>query len=139
MFTEINHIGLAVKDVEPWIEFLSKAFGMYVTRRINFPEMGQHSCMLALGEHEVFELMMPLNELGVIGKYLKTHGEGIHHISIKTDDIASEVKHLTELGVTVFGETVVEGQQMAFIHPKTSLGILYELAENKDCKPAHPI
>jgi len=132
MFTGINHIGLVVRDIEPWVEFLTKAFGMHETRRLDFLEMGQRSCLMAFGDQEAFELMMPLNEDGVVGKYLERFGEGIHHISLKTSNINSDAARLTEIGIKVFGETVVEGQQMAFVHPKTSLGILYELAEQNN-------
>ena len=131
MLTGINHIGIVVRELDPWIDFLSKAFGMHESRRLNLPEIGQLSCMMALGDQEVFELMMPLNSEGVVGRYLDRFGEGIHHLSFKTNDIMSEGARLTDLGVKVFGEGEADGQQMAFLHPKTCLGILYELAEEK--------
>lgn len=132
MFLGINHIGIVVKDIDKWVDFLSKAFGAEEVTRVDLPDRGQCSSILSVNGQNVFELMAPIGDGGVVGKYLDTRGEGIHHISFKTDDLDADEARLTEAGVTVFGKADVKGQMMAFTHPKTSLGILYELAEVKE-------
>ena len=134
MFIGVNHIGLVVQDIDKWSEFLAKAFGAEEVARIDLPDRGQCSCIMALDGKNVFELMAPIGEGGVVGKYLKTRGEGIHHISLKTNDLDADEARLTEAGVTVFGKADVEGQMIAFTHPKTSMGVLFELAEFKNDK-----
>lgn len=131
MFLGVNHIGLVVRDIDKWSEFLTKAFGAEEVARVDLPDRGQCSCIMALDGNNVFELMAPIGDGGVVGKYLETRGEGIHHISLKTDDLDADEARLTEAGVTVFGKADVKGQMMAFTHPKTSMGILFELAEFK--------
>ena len=132
MFHGVNHIGIVVRDINKWVDFLTKAFGAEEVGRIDLPDRGQCSCVMALNGRNVFELMAPIGDGGVVGKYLETRGEGIHHISLKTDNLDADEIKLTEAGVTVFGKANVEGQMMAFTHPKTSMGILFELAEVKD-------
>jgi len=132
VFLGINHIGVVVQDVDKWVDFLSRAFGAEEVFRTDLPERGQCSCIMAINGQNVFELMAPIGDGGVVGKYLETYGEGFHHISLKTNDLEADTQALTRCGVNVFGRSVVEGQLMAFTHPKTSLGLLYELAEEKN-------
>ena len=89
MFKGINHIGIVVKDIDATLEFMEKAFGAREIRRMSIPEAGQISCMLAIGDDE-FELMEPIGDSGVVGKFLASHGEGLHHISLKTDDLDND-------------------------------------------------
>lgn len=129
LFTGINHIGIVVKDIDTWVDFLSRAFGAQEVGRVDLPEMGQCSCVMAMNGQNVFELMMPIGETGVVAKYLATHGEGFHHISVKTDAYEADTQRLHESGVKTLSEVVLRGGRMSFTHPKTSQGILFEIAE----------
>lgn len=130
MFVGFNHVGLVVEDVDEMLKKLEVMFGAKEYMRKEFPEAGQVSCMVSIGTGEM-ELMAPLGE-GVVKKYLETHGPGIHHISMRTNDFENDCKQLEDAGIKVFGRALSPlGQKAAFAHPKTTGGVLYEILEVK--------
>ena len=127
MFKGINHVGIVVKDVEKYAAFLKKTIGAEVVETVRFEEAGQVSCLVQFGDSR-YELMSPIGEEGVVGKYLAKNGEGFHHISLLSDDFDADCAHLQEQGVKIIGVSETGGMRYAFTHPKTSGGILYEIA-----------
>ena len=129
MFVGFNHVGIAVENVDSMVAILSAAFGAKEYDRREIPEAGQISSLVMIGKGEV-EIMAPFGDkAGTVGKFLETHGPGLHHISLKTDDFDNDCASLEAQGIKVFGKTVMDGRKIAFAHPKSTGGILYEILE----------
>lgn len=128
MFTGFNHIGYVVKDIDEMVSFMEKALGAKEIGRQAVPEAGQISCLIRVGEGMV-ELMAPIGNEGVVGKFLEKNGPGLHHVSLRTDDFDADCAHLEELGVKVFGKMAIGNSKVGFAHPGTTGGILYEIAQ----------
>lgn len=126
MFQKINHIGLAVNDLDAYTEKLDKMFGAKVLKEARYEEAGQISRLVQCGDFQ-FELMQPLDVEGTIGKYLQKNKEGVHHISLFTDDFDDDCEKLQETGVKLLGVTELDGLRYSFTYPKTSGGVLYEI------------
>lgn len=127
MILGFNHVGVVVKDAEAMIAQLEKAAGAKVLSRVDYPEMGQTSYIVSLGDQKL-EVMTTCGEVdGTVSKFLKSHGEGLHHISLKTNDFEVDCAALEAQGVKIFGKQQIEGHNLGFAHPKTTGGILYEI------------
>ena len=129
MIQKIKHIGVAVQSIDKTMELWSRAFGAVELKRAAFEMVGQTSALVKIGETYI-ELMEPLvgAEHSTVRKFLESHGEGIHHLSLKSSDLAADVANLQACGVKVLGA----GQPVVFTHPKTSGGIVYEITEMED-------
>lgn len=127
MIKKVNHIGFAVHSIDATLEMLKKSFGAVEMGRMEYPAMGQVSCLVGIGESR-YELMEPLGDQGVVPKYLATHGEGFHHISLLTDDLDGDCEKMEAAGVKI----VAKMSDTAFTHPKTTGGIVYEVTVRED-------
>ena len=118
MIHGFHHIGIAVRDIDTVAAFLGEMFGAeFVSeRRLETPEF--LSRMVKIGD-DVLELLEPRGEKGLIERFLDSRGEGIHHYSIKVDDVEEVLKLCDEKGMTVLGRR--------FIHPKSAHGMLIEI------------
>jgi methylmalonyl-CoA epimerase len=118
MIKKIHHVGLAVEKIDPVAEFLKDMFGAELvgTRGLETPEF--YSRMVTIGE-SMFELLEPRGNGGLIERFLKSRGEGIHHVSLLTDDVPAVLKKCEERGMTVLGRR--------FIHPRSAHGVLIEI------------
>ena len=113
----IHHVGVAVKSIDEVSTFLEEIFGAKRTDyKMETPEF--FSRMVTVGEG-LFELLEPRGNNGLIERFLKTRGPGLHHVSIKVDNVEEVVKLCREKGMTLLGDR--------FIHPKSAHGILIEL------------
>jgi|WetSurMetagenome_2_1015567.scaffolds.fasta_scaffold03340_9 methylmalonyl-CoA/ethylmalonyl-CoA epimerase len=124
MITRINHVGMVVKNIDETLKMLSALFGAKEIGRKAFPELGQTSCLVAIGDSK-YELMEPIGSEGVVPKFLEKNGEGFHHVSLLSDDLAADCTNFEKNGARI----LTRGDKMAFLHPKTTGGILYEIAE----------
>jgi methylmalonyl-CoA/ethylmalonyl-CoA epimerase len=124
MITGINHVGLVVKNIDETLKMLTALFGAKEIGRKSFPELGQTSCLVTIGDSK-YELMEPIGSEGVVPKFLEKNGEGFHHISLLSDDLAADCTNFEKNGARM----LTRGDKMAFLHPKTTGGILYEIAE----------
>ncbi len=127
MIKGINHIGIVVDDVEEYAAFLKKTIGAELVETVRFEAAGQVSCLVQFGDSK-YELMAPIGDEGVVGKFLAKNGQGFHHISLLSDDFDADCAHLEEQGIKIVGKSATGGMRYAFTHPKTSGGILYEIA-----------
>jgi len=117
MTKRIHHVGLAVEKIEPVAKFWEEVFGgELLDYEMETPEF--FSRMMAVGKG-VFELLEPRGENGLIERFLKTRGEGIHHVSMVVDDVEEVIKTCQEKGMKMLGNR--------FIHPKSAHGVLIEL------------
>ena len=129
MIKKIKHVGVATNSIDETMKLWKEAFGAEVLKRDPFEMMGQESALVKIGESYV-ELMQPLEgaDKSTVRKYLETHGEGVHHLSLLSDNLAEDLETLKSQGVKILGE----GAPVVFTHPKTSLGIVYEITEMDD-------
>lgn len=128
MVTGFNHIGVVVESIDETLKRMGPAFGAVEEVRESIEFAGQTSAMIRIGDQKI-EMMEPLGEKGTVPDFLKKHGEGLHHISLKVDDFEADVARFEENGYKVFGKTEMQGHHIAFIHPKTANGIVYEIAD----------
>ncbi len=128
MIKGINHLGIVVESIDEVVDFLKESFGAKELRRVPLPKLQQISAIIQVGKG-CFELMEPTGPDGTAGKFLEKKGGGLHHISLLCDDVAEECNALEEKGLKIIGKMFDQPSKLAFIHPKSAKGILFELAE----------
>lgn len=131
--TAIDHVGLAVRDLDEAIAFYARAFGMESIHTETNEEQGVREAMLAVGESgSCIQLLAPLSEDSPIGKFLARNGEGIQQMALRVTDIDLAAERLRAAGVRVLYETAktgTAGSRVNFVHPKDCGGVLMELVE----------
>jgi methylmalonyl-CoA/ethylmalonyl-CoA epimerase len=134
MLNKINHIGIAVKSLEESLPLYRDTFGMAFTGIEEVAEQKVKVAMLQIGESKI-ELLEPTSEESPVAKFLEKNGPGVHHLAYETDDIVAAVAHLQAQGARMIDAVPrcgAHGTRIAFIHPKSSNGVLTEL-----CQPGH--
>lgn len=128
MLKRVNHIGIAVKDMDQAREFWNKIFGVETPPPIN--ERDMQICMMKLGDVLV-ELIAPIGNEGVMTKFLDKRGEGIHHICYEVENIYSAVEELVAKGIEFVNKEPREGAEgkIVFLHPKATQGVLTEIVQ----------
>ncbi len=127
----IAHIGIAVKSLETSISLFSRLLGRSPDHEEDVADQKVHTAMFRLEESSI-ELLEPASPDSVIAKFIGNKGEGIHHVSIFVDDIESELKRLKQEGFQLVDEKPRKGADnclVAFIHPKSTNGVLIELSQ----------
>jgi methylmalonyl-CoA/ethylmalonyl-CoA epimerase len=131
LFGRIDHIGVAVEDLDAAIELYRGPFDMPEQHRETVEEQGVEAVLLDVGEGHV-ELLRPLSEDTPVGKFLTKRGPGLHHVAYQADDIDATLDALREAGVGLIDETPrvgIQGKRVAFLHPRSTGGVLTELVE----------
>ena len=131
MFGRIDHVGVAVEDLDAAVTLYSERFGMPVEHRETVEEQGVEAVLLGVGESHV-ELLRPLAAESAVGRFLDRHGPGLHHVAYGTDDIQSALKAAQAAGLRAIDEeprTGIRNSRVAFLHPKSTGGVLTELVE----------
>jgi methylmalonyl-CoA/ethylmalonyl-CoA epimerase len=131
MFGRIDHIGVAVDDLDEAISLYSERLGMPVQHRETVEEQGVEAVLLGVGESHV-ELLRPLSPDSAVGRFLERNGPGLHHVAYGTDDIAAALDAVRDAGLRLIDEqprTGIRGSRVAFVHPKSTGGVLTELVE----------
>lgn len=133
MLTRIDHVGIAVQDLDAAIAFYSRAFGFRCVHTEVNEEQGVREAMLEIGESgSCIQLLAPLRPDSPIGKFLARNGEGIQQIAYTVDDMDAESSRLRAEGVRLLYETPksgTAGSRVNFVHPKDAGGVLVELVE----------
>lgn len=126
----IQHLAIAVNDLDAALNFYEHALGLTVTERREVPEEGVEIAFLPV-EGTLVELLRPLEPENAIGQFLAKRGEGMHHLCLAVPDVEAAVARLTASGARLIGEikTNVHGTRYCFIHPKSTHGVLVELYE----------
>lgn len=124
----IAHVGVAVESVDKVASVFEDYFGGSVVYKREVPDQKQISTMFALGNGNL-ELMEPTDDNAVVAKYLKSRGQGMHHISLEVEGLPELIAELEEKGATVIGKSLEGKNKIAFLHPKNAFGILFELTE----------
>jgi methylmalonyl-CoA epimerase len=134
VFGRIDHIGVAVEDLDGAVRLYSESFGMREQHRETIEAFDVEAVLLEVGEGHV-ELLKPLSAESGIGKFLERNGPGLHHVAYQTDDIDSALQQVKAAGLDLIDQeprTGIRGSRVAFLHPKATGGVLTELVE-----PAH--
>jgi methylmalonyl-CoA/ethylmalonyl-CoA epimerase len=131
--THIDHVGIAVADLDAAIAFYEKSYGMRCVHVEVNEEQGVREAMLEVGDSGSYiQLLSPLNPDTTIGKFLDKNGPGIQQMAYRVDDIDEVSEHLRGEGLRLLYDvpkTGTAGSRVNFIHPKSSGGILVELVE----------
>jgi methylmalonyl-CoA epimerase len=131
LFGRIDHIGVAVDDLDAAIELYGGRFEMREQHRETVEEQGVEAVLLEVGEGHV-ELLRPLSEDSAVGKFLSTRGPGLHHVAYQTDDIDRTLGAVRDAGIRLIDESPrigIRGSRVAFLHPRSTGGVLTELVE----------
>jgi methylmalonyl-CoA epimerase len=131
VFGRIDHIGVAVADLEAAIELHTGPYGMPLVHRETLAEQGVEAALLDVGESHV-ELLEPLSDDSPVGRFLAARGPGLHHVAYAVEDVAAALDAAREAGLRLIDEaprTGIRGSRVAFLHPKTAAGVLTELVQ----------
>ena len=139
MFSRIDHIGVAVEQIEPALELYRDSFGLAVAHREVVEEQGVEALLLDVGEGHV-ELLAPLTAETPVGRYLARHGPGLHHVAYQVRDIDATLAAVRGAGLELIDEQPrrgIRGSRVAFMHPRATGGVLTEIVEPAAGLEAH--
>jgi methylmalonyl-CoA epimerase len=131
MFETIDHVGIAVRDLDGAARQYEAAFGMPLVHRETVEAQGVDAALLDVGPSHV-ELLQPLGPDTVVGRFIAKRGEGLHHVAYRVSDIDAALSALAEAGVELIDEEArvgIRGSRVAFLHPRATGGVLTELVE----------
>jgi len=131
VFDRIDHIGVAVDDLDAAIDLYRHRYGLAEEHREVVEEQGVEAVLLEIGEGHV-ELLRPLGPDTAVGKFLASRGPGLHHVAYQTADIDSALEQVRAAGLQLIDEQPrvgIRGSRVAFLHPKATGGVLTELVE----------
>lgn len=133
MLTKIDHLGIAVRNLDKSIEYYEKSLGLHCHGREEVDSQKVKTAFFEIGEVHL-ELLEPTSADSPIAKFLDKNGEGIHHIAFRTDDIEGQLNQASASGVKLIHEIPFEGaanKLVAFLHPKSTNGVLTEFCMEK--------
>jgi len=132
MLTKINHIGIAVKSLDDSIPFYRDQLGMLFLGMEEVAEQRVKVAMLQVGDSKI-ELLEPTSEDSPVAKFIDKNGPGIHHLAYEVEDIEAAIGKLLADGTRMIDETPrsgAHGTRIAFVHPRSSSGVLTELCQS---------
>jgi methylmalonyl-CoA/ethylmalonyl-CoA epimerase len=132
--THIEHIGIAVKNLNDAIKYYSEVFGLECYSIEEVKEQKVKTAFFMVGQTKI-ELLESTDPEGPIGKFIEKKGEGIHHIAFAVKGIEDALSETEAKGIQLIDKTPrkgAEGLDIAFLHPKSTFGVLTELCENKN-------
>lgn len=130
MIKKINHVAVAVADIDTSLSFWRDALGLQLDHIEDVPSQKAAVAFIPVGESEI-ELVRPTSEDTGVAKFLAERGGGIHHLCFEVEGIEDMLADLKAKGVRLINETpqILPGRKMAFVHPKSTGGVLVELYE----------
>ena len=131
MFSRIDHIGVAVEEIDAALELYRGEFELELAHREVVQEQGVEAVLLDVGENHV-ELLAPLGADTPVGKFLARQGPGLHHVAYQVTDIDAALAELKAGGVRLIDQeprTGIRGSRVAFLHPKATGGVLTEIVQ----------
>ena len=132
--THVEHIGIAVKNLEESIRFYEETFGLKCYAVEEVKDQKVRTAFFQIGQTKI-ELLESTEQDGPIGKFIDKKGEGVHHIAFAVKDIESALRETEGKGIQVIDKQPrkgAEGLDIAFLHPKSTFGVLIELCEKKE-------
>ena len=131
LLTEIDHVAIAVEDLEAAIAYYCDTFGTTVAHRERIDSDGVEEALIKVADSYI-QLLTPVSATSPVAKYLKSRGEGIHHVGYRVDDCAAALQAVKDQGGRVIDEAPRPGSRgttVAFVHPKGAFGTLIELVQ----------
>jgi methylmalonyl-CoA/ethylmalonyl-CoA epimerase len=131
VFTRIDHVGIAVEDLDAAIALYDRDYDLKLVHREIVQEQGVEAVLLDVGENHI-ELIAPLGPETTVAKFIAKNGPGMHHVAYQVEDIEAEIARLQEAGIRMIDReprTGIRGSRVAFLHPKSTAGVLTELTE----------
>jgi methylmalonyl-CoA/ethylmalonyl-CoA epimerase len=131
MFGRIDHIGVAVEDLDAALALYGESFEMELAHRETVASQGVEAVLLDVGEGHV-ELLRPLGPDTAVGKFLARSGPGLHHVAYAVDDIDATLPRLTAAGIQLIDtepRVGIRDSRVAFLHPRSTGGVLTEIVE----------
>jgi methylmalonyl-CoA epimerase len=131
MFSRVDHIGVAVEDLDAALTLYERDYGMRLAHRETVTEQGVEAVLLDVGENHV-ELLAPLAPDTPVGRFLAKRGPGIHHVAYQVADIDATLDALRAAGMRLIDEqprTGIRSSRVAFLHPASSGGVLTEIVQ----------
>ena len=129
----IEHIGIAVSDLDRAVTFYEKAFGLKCQRIEEVKDQKVRAAIFYLDKTRI-ELLESTDPEGPVGKFIASKGEGFHHIAFAVNNIEEQLESAVENGIRLIDRTPrigADGHNIAFLHPKSTFGVLTELCENE--------
>jgi len=131
VFAGIDHVGVAVEDMDEAISLYRDRLGMSLVHRETVERFGVDAALLGVGDSHV-ELLQPASSDSSVAEFLERRGPGMHHLAYRTDDIDSALESVRASGLELIDEhprAGLRGSRVAFVHPKSAGGVLVELVE----------
>ena len=131
MFAQIDHVGVAVEDLDAAIALHEQTYGLALAHREVVEEQGVEAVLLDAGESHV-ELLRPLQPDTAVGRFLASRGPGLHHVAYRVDDIEAALDALRDRGLQLIDDTPRAGirdSRVAFVHPRSTGGVLTEIVQ----------
>ena len=131
MFNRVDHIGVAVEDLDASLELYERDYGMTLVHRETIAEQGVEAALLDVGENHI-ELLAATGPDTPVGKFIAKKGPGMHHVAYQVDDIESTLAALKQSGLRLIDESPrigIRNSRVAFLHPKTAGGLLTEIVQ----------
>lgn len=131
MFTRVDHIGVAVQDIDAALTLYERDYAMTLVHRETVTEQGVEAALLDVGENHV-ELLAPTGADTTVARFLAKRGPGIHHVAYQVDDIDSTLNSLRDAGLRLIDEQPrvgIRNSRVAFLHPATSGSVLTEIVQ----------
>lgn len=136
MLRKIDHLGIAVRSLDEAVDYYEKALGVMCKGREEVPSQGVRVAFFMVGDVRL-ELIAPTSGDCAVSKYLEKNGEGLHHVAFETDDIVAQLQKARDAGCRLVNEIPIEGaggRQVAFLHPKSTHGVLTEFCSKNGKK-----
>jgi methylmalonyl-CoA/ethylmalonyl-CoA epimerase len=134
--SHIEHIGIAVSNLKEAIEYYENVLGLKCYKTEDVPDQKVRTAFFKIGETKI-ELLESTDPEGPVGKFIEKRGEGIHHIAFAVENIEEHLKNAEAKGVRLIDNVPkrgAEGLSIAFLHPRSTFGVLTEFCEAKSCK-----
>jgi methylmalonyl-CoA/ethylmalonyl-CoA epimerase len=131
VFGRIDHIGVAVEDLDAAIALYERDFAMALVHRETVEEQGVEAVLLDVGENHV-ELLSPLGDDTPVGRFLAGRGPGLHHVAYQVPDIEATLERLRAAGLRLIDQeprTGIRSSRVAFLHPASTGGVLTEIVQ----------
>ena len=133
MIKKVDHVAIVVKNLDEALQLYENILGVKPDKIETIPEQGVKAALLPIAGGGEIELMEPIDPQSGVAKFLENRGEGIHHICLEVDDVDNELRMLGDKGIQLIdkqGRSGLAGK-IGFIHPKSTKGVLIELAQKK--------
>ncbi|HEV7176642.1 MAG TPA: methylmalonyl-CoA epimerase [Solirubrobacteraceae bacterium] len=131
MFTAVDHVGVAVEDLEAALTLYRDTLGMPLVHRETVTEQGVEAALLDVGESHI-ELLSPLGPDTAVGKFLARKGPGLHHVAYRVESVEDALATLAKAGMRLIDEqprTGIRNSRVAFVHPSSTGGVLTEIVQ----------